>query len=63
MTSNDVLNYMIAAGRPLYFWQITNYFPGDGEEPEVLKKVQYLVRMGKVRRLPTRQYEVVCESG
>lgn len=59
MTSNHILEYMRLAGRPVYFRQIANYFPGDYEEFEVLRKVQWLMKMGKIRRLDGGKYEVV----
>lgn len=58
MTSNDVLEYMRSAERPVYFRQIANYFPGDYEEFEVLRKVQWLMKMGKVRRLNSGRYAI-----
>lgn len=55
----QIMDFIRSAGKAVYFRQIANWFPGDFEECEVLRKVQWLCRMGKLRRLEGGKYEVI----
>ena len=58
MTNNDILAYLKAVGKPVYFRQIANWFPGDSEEAELHGRLRLLIRSGFVRRLEGGKIEV-----
>lgn len=51
MQTVQIMDFIRSAGKAVYFCQIANFFPGEFEECEVLRKVQWLCRMGKLKRL------------
>ena len=58
MTNVEILGYMRAAGKPLWFRQMANWFPGDSEEVELFRRLRLLVEAGFVRRLECGKYEI-----
>lgn len=58
MTNSEILAYMRAAGKPLWFRQMANWFPGDSEEVELFRRLRLLVEAGFVRRKPDGRFEV-----
>lgn len=59
MLNADILAYLRTVGRPLYFRQIANWFPGETEEAELLRRLRILVECGYVRKLKGGKYEVI----
>ena len=59
MTNNDILAYLRTVGKPVYFRDIANWFPGDAEEAELFRRLRILVETGFVRRTKSGKFEVM----
>ena len=59
MTNSDILSYLRTVGKPVYFRQMANWFPGDTEEAELFRRLRLLVETGFVRRDEKGRYEVI----
>lgn len=62
MTNAEILAYLRAAGRPVRFRDIANYFPGDAEEAMLAAKLRLLLAGGVVRRLENGRFEEVRDE-
>jgi hypothetical protein len=59
MQNNEILDYLKAVGKPVYFRTIANWFPGETEEAELFRRLRLLVEGGFVRRTECGKFEVV----
>lgn len=59
MQNIEIIEYLRKVGKPVYFWTIANYFPGEAEEVELFRRLRLLVEGGFVRRLEDGRFEVV----
>lgn len=58
MTNKEILDFLREAGKPVWFRQMANWFPGDSEEAELFRRVRFLVECGYIRRLKNGMLEV-----
>lgn len=56
MQNIEILDYLKAVGKPVYFRTIANWFPG---EAELFRRLRLLVEGGFVRRIEKGMFEVV----
>ena len=59
MQNIEILDYLKAVGKPVYFRTIANWFPGEAEEAELFRRLRLLVEGGFVRRTEKGMFEVV----
>ena len=59
MTNSDILTYLKTVGKPVYFRQLANWFPGEAEEAELFRRLRLLVEGGFVKRTEKGMFEVV----
>ena len=59
MQNIEILDYLKAVGKPVYFRTIANWCPGETEEAELFRRLRLLVEGGFVRRPERGRFEVV----
>jgi hypothetical protein len=56
MQNIEIIDYLRAVGKPVYFRTIANYFPGEAEEAELFRRLRLLVEGGFIRRTESGKF-------